>query len=108
MKIREACKKLTTAAKRSANCQLPSPRQGGLDVRFIYLLSFECGNRHCIESFAYVDKCKLLSLMASRWAKASEWSTLGHVVARQGVPGRCWRTGLASEVTVAVGMSRGC
>lgn len=46
MKIREACKKLTTAAKRSANCQIPSPWGRFHFPEYLYL-SFE----RCYERF---------------------------------------------------------
>lgn len=54
MKIREACKKLTTAAKRSANCQIPSPWGRFHFPEYLYL-SFERCYEHFMELYVEVD-----------------------------------------------------
>lgn len=54
MKIREACKKLTTAAKRSANCQIPSPWGRFHFPEYLYL-SFERCYERFMELYVEVD-----------------------------------------------------
>lgn len=58
MKIREACKKLTTAAKRSANCQFPSP-WGKVSFSRVFI--------YCLFNVA----------MSKSWTCVSRW--MGHV-----------------------------